>query len=235
MAGGDGRREQRVMDWTWYLFGFKGRINRAKYWLAGLVILSFMLIFVALVQLSLMINFVAHAMGAAHGKGAVSFGFDLDDIFAVLDPAAWRALSFVKLPMLLVRAIGMVLFLWIFLATSIKRLHDRDRSGWWMVPFFAVPDLYNHFSDLLPASYFTLVAGVIMLVLMIWGFVELYFLRGTKWTNRYGPDPLGKEQTRARSERTRLRATTPWDQESEIEMVPHKASPPAAMRVKSGA
>ena len=35
---------------------------------------------------------------------------------------------------MLVKAAGMVLFLWIFLATSIKRLHDRDRSAWWMVP-----------------------------------------------------------------------------------------------------
>ena len=218
------------MDWTWYLFGFKGRINRAKYWLAGLVILSFMLIFVALVQLSLMTNFVAHAMGTAHGNGEISFGFDLNEIFVVLDPAAWRALSFAKLPMLLVRTIGMVLFLWIFLATSIKRLHDRDKSGWWMVPLFAVPDLYNHFSDLLPDSYFMLIPGVIMLVLMIWGVVELYFLRGTKWTNRFGPNPLGKEQMRARSERARLSATTLPDQESE--MVPHKSSPPPALRLK---
>ena len=50
------------MNWTWYLFGFKGRINRAKYWLAGLVILSFMIAFAGLVYLALMINFVAHAM-----------------------------------------------------------------------------------------------------------------------------------------------------------------------------
>ena len=63
------------MDWTWYLFGFKGRINRAKYWLAGLVILSFMMVFAALVYLALMINFVAHAMGIPHGQGKVSFSF----------------------------------------------------------------------------------------------------------------------------------------------------------------
>ena len=25
------------MDWVWYLFRFDGRINRAKYWLAGLI------------------------------------------------------------------------------------------------------------------------------------------------------------------------------------------------------
>jgi uncharacterized membrane protein YhaH (DUF805 family) len=134
------------MDWTWYLFGFDGRINRAKYWLAGLVIVSLMIAFVGLVYLALMIDFVAHAMGTPHGSGKVSFGFNVDDIFSVLDPAAWRALSLAGLPMLLVKAIGTVLFFWMFLATSIKRLHDRDKSGWWMVPFFAVPHLYNQFS-----------------------------------------------------------------------------------------
>ena len=80
------------MNWTWYLFGFDGRINRAKYWLAGLVILSFMFAFVWLVYLCLMIDFVAHAMGTAHGSGKVSFRFGLDDIYSVFDPAAWRAL-----------------------------------------------------------------------------------------------------------------------------------------------
>jgi uncharacterized membrane protein YhaH (DUF805 family) len=223
------------VDWTWYLFGFKGRINRAKYWLAGLIILSFMIAFAMLVYAVLTINFVARAMGTAHGGGKVSFGFSLDDVFAVFDPAAWRALTFAGLPMLLFRAIGMTLFLWIFLATSIKRLHDRDKSAWWMLPFFGVPGLYDHFSDLLPGSYFALITGAIMFVLIIWGFVELYFLRGTKWTNRFGPNPLGKEQMRVRSERARLRATTALDQESEIEMVPHKASPPPLWRVKPGA
>lgn len=220
------------MDWTWYLFGFNGRINRAKYWLAGLVILSLMIAFVGLIYSALTINFVAHAVSTPDGKGKISFDFDLDDIFMVFDPAAWRALSLAKLPMVLVKAAGMVLFLWIFLATSIKRLHDRDRSAWWMVPFFAVPGLYDHFSDLLPGSYFALITGLIMFVLMTWGFVELYFLRGTKWTNRFGPNPLGKEQMRVRSERARLRATTAWDLESEIEMVPHTASPPPLWRVK---
>ncbi len=222
------------MDWTWYLFGFRGRINRARYWLAGLVVLSFMIAFVALVQLALTVNFVAHVMGTAAGTGKVSFAVGLDDIFTVFDPAAWRALSFEKLPMLLVRAIGLALFLWVFLATSIKRLHDRDKSAWWMLPFFAAPQLFNHFSDQLPDSYFMMIPGAIMLALMIWGFIELYFLRGTKWTNRYGPDPLGKEQTRARSERARLRATTAWSPDSEIEMVPHKSGPPPGMRVKRG-
>jgi uncharacterized membrane protein YhaH (DUF805 family) len=193
------------MDWTWYLFGFDGRINRAKYWLAGLIVLSLMIIFVALVYSALTINFVAHAIGTPHGKGEVSFGFDLDDIFMVLDPAAWRALSFAKLPMVLVKAIGMVLFLWIFAATSIKRLHDRDKSGWWMVPFFAVPNLYNHFSDLFPDSYFMLIPSVIAFLLMIWGFVELYFLRGSRKTNHFGPNPLLTVETKPHWEQQTFR------------------------------
>ena len=45
-----------------------------------------------------------------------------------------------------------------------------------------------------------------MFVLMIWGFVELYFLRGTRRTNRFGPNPLGKEQMPA-SERDRSATT----------------------------
>jgi uncharacterized membrane protein YhaH (DUF805 family) len=31
------------MDWTWYLFRFDGRINRAKLWLAGVVELGLMM------------------------------------------------------------------------------------------------------------------------------------------------------------------------------------------------
>src|SRR5262245_65761888 len=174
------------MNWTWYLFGFNGRINRAKNWLAGLIILSLMIIFVVLVvYLSVMINFAVHAMGIAHGSSKISFIFDLDDIYRVLDPAAWRALSFAKLPIVLVKAIGMVLFGWMFLATSIKRLHDRDKSGWWMVAFFAVPNIYNHYSDLLPDSYVMLIPSVITFVLMIWCFVELYLLRGSLQSNPY--------------------------------------------------
>lgn len=209
------------MDWTWYLFGFEGRINRAKYWLAGLVILWLMVAFIGLVYSTLMIDFVAHAIGTPHGNGKVSFGIDLDDIFLLLDPAAWRALTFAKLPMVLVKGAGMALFLWIFIATSVKRLHDRDKSAWWMVPFFALPNLYNHFSDALPDSYFMLIPSLIMFVLMMWGFVELYFLRGSRKTNRFGPNPLAL-----------LPSARRWDQNSEIEMVPYKASPPPLWRVK---
>jgi len=54
----------------------------------------------------------------------------------------------------------------------------------------------------------------------------MYCLKGSRKTNRFGADPL----TPPPPHDTRL----PWDQQSEIEMVPHKAGPPPVWRVKPG-
>ena len=199
------------MDWTWYLFSFKGRINRAKMWLAVLIIICWMIF---LGVLTLVIG------------GLTSFGFGINDIFAVLDPATWRSLSLADLGFGIVRALETALFLWVYLATSIKRLHDRDKSGWWMVPFFLVPSLYNQFADRLGDDYWMLGMpfGLIAFVFCIWGFVEMYFLKGSRKTNRFGPNPLLPVDTRPR-----------WEQISEIEMVPHKADPPPVWRIRPGA
>lgn len=53
-----------------------------------------------------------------------------------------------------------------FLAGTVKRCHDRGRSGWWLL-VCAVP-----------------VVG------LAWCVVELGFLRGTWRANEYGGDPL---------------------------------------------
>jgi uncharacterized membrane protein YhaH (DUF805 family) len=212
-----------IMDWVWYLFSFKGRINRAKYWLAGLVIVCWM-IFFGIVHFGLI-----RLLG-----GSPDINFDLDEIFRLVDPATWRPLTRADIPALIVHGIGTPLFLWVFLATSVKRLHDRDKSGWWMVPFFALPGLYKQFADRLPNSYFLLPVAIAVFVLLVWGGVELYFLKGTRSSNLFGPNPLGKQQARPRSTESRLRATTAYDQTSEIELIPLVGSPPPSMHVKRG-
>jgi uncharacterized membrane protein YhaH (DUF805 family) len=209
------------MDWTWYLLRFEGRINRAKFWLAGLIIAGWML-FLALLTVS-----VLHLIG-----GPLSFRFGINDIFGVVDPESYRSLSRADLVPVLLHVAGTVLFLWVYLAISVKRLHDRDKSGWWMAPFFVVPGLCEQFSDRLgdsiPASLFDAIACI----LCLWGAVEMYFLRGSPRTNRFGASPLPKVQTRPRSSRSGLRTSPAWDQNSEIELVPHIAGPPPASHVK---
>lgn len=64
--------------------------------------------------------------------------------------------------------VGMVLILsiWPNTATYVKRAHDRGRSGWFVI-LMAVP------------------------LLSIWPAMELYFLKGTRRVDQFGPDPLG--------------------------------------------
>ena len=192
------------MDWTWYLFRFDGRINRAKLWLAMPVVLGLLTVLGAVIV----------AIQSLFG-GPTPFSLGTKDIFKLVDPDVYRTLKLADLPRLLAKLLGISLLLWVYFAISIKRLHDRDKSGWWMVPFFVAPGLYNQFDDRLPDSYFMMLPALIVFVLYVWGFVEMYCLKGSRKTNRFGADPLTpkpKPDTRP-----------PWDQQSEIEMVPHKA------------
>lgn len=58
--------------------------------------------------------------------------------------------------------------LWISIAITLKRCHDRNKGGGWAAFFLLVP-----------------------IVGWIWGFVELGFLDGTQGPNRYGKSPKG--------------------------------------------
>ncbi len=196
------------MDWTWYLFRFDGRINRAKYWLAGLIIVCWMILMAGIVV----------------AFGARKFGFSVDDIFKVVDPDTYRALSRADLPPILAKLIGTPLFTWVFAATSVKRLHDRDKSAWWILPFFVVPGLINQFIDRLDNAYIGFTLGLISFVLATWGGIELLFLRGSKKTNRFGADPLYVSPA----------GKAGWDQQQELEMPTQKAGPPPQWRVKRG-
>jgi uncharacterized membrane protein YhaH (DUF805 family) len=189
------------MDYKRFLFSFKGRINRAKYWLATLIILCWM---------SFVLTVLA-AVASIFGIGGplainvigISASIQLTD-----DDAPSKIsllLQFVTIPLTL-------LFGCCYAAVSIKRLHDRNKSGWWMVPFIVATGVYDQFANRLGGSYAAAVLGFAVFILFIWGLVEMYFLKGTNGPNRFGPDPLAPRDTRPR-----------WDQQSELEFEPHRA------------
>ena len=215
------------MDWTWYLFGFQGRIKRAKYWLGGLVMLGWALFVAWIIFLPL------HLVADGEPIPA-SLDFSTGTIFAIFDPATYHLPSRADVIPIIANVIGMPVIMWIYVATSIKRLHDRDRSGWWMLPFVVVPVLYGHFADRLPYSILAMLLGLTVVVLSIWGWIEMACLKGTAWTNRFGANPLGKQRSRPRGDRRRGFRLSGWDQHSELELLPHRASPPPAMHVKRG-
>ncbi len=80
------------------------------------------------------------------------------------------------------------------IAVGIKRLHDREKSGWWLLAFYVLPTVIVLLGTFLSwgagsmaiSGLFSLIA----LAISVWAFVELGCLRGTVGPNRYGPDPI---------------------------------------------
>lgn len=73
-----------------------------------------------------------------------------------------------------------VFFVLVFLpvlALSVKRLHDRGKSGWWILPFYFVPHWLLKISEKVPAGdvvwWLSLSSSV---ALSLWGLIELGFL-----------------------------------------------------------
>jgi uncharacterized membrane protein YhaH (DUF805 family) len=75
-------------------------------------------------------------------------------------------------------------------AVGVKRLHDRDKSGWWILLFYLAPSVLGSIANTSEQPLVGFVLGVGSFVISIWALVELGFLRGTVGPNRYGPDPL---------------------------------------------
>ena len=152
---------------TALLFTFTGRINRAKYWLAVVIYLAITILLIAI--------------------GLILFG---DSLLAIDDEAADDIAAG-----LLSRGVGftlIVLVVYIPMVISgfmvgIKRLHDRDKSGWWLLVFYVLPGLLNMIGETLAAGWIFALASF---AVSIWALIELGILRGTAGPNRFGPDPL---------------------------------------------
>jgi uncharacterized membrane protein YhaH (DUF805 family) len=186
------------VNWTWYLFSFEGRINRAKFWLAPLIwfaaVYSFMTIF----------SWIIIGILLASGNHSHS-------VSSETSPALYLAVF----PLL-------VIFVWLFAATTIKRLHDRARSGWWLVLFLVAPRPLDRLSDWLDYGPLAALVSAIDIGVSAWCFVELFCLRGTKGPNRFGSDPLAPVAPMAPAKIRPRR-----DQHNELEFVPHRADPSA--------
>jgi uncharacterized membrane protein YhaH (DUF805 family) len=95
-------------------------------------------------------------------------------------------------------ALVFLLILYCALAVTVKRLHDRDRRGWWILMFplgfvVLVSVLGTFGDDLDPMLYYTLLA--LTLIIAAAAVMELGLRQGTAATNRYGADPLAKVRT----------------------------------------
>jgi uncharacterized membrane protein YhaH (DUF805 family) len=149
------------MDWMTLFFSFRGRINRGKYWLA---ILVYTVIWIAFVGVSI-----------------AMIGSNFDNLFSLAGAG------------LMIWAMGLVLLItvtWSGFATGIKRLHDREKNGWWILVFWLGPSVLGGIQATTTNPAVAMAMGVGSFIIAIWGLIELGFLRGTVGQNLYGADLL---------------------------------------------
>ena len=81
---------------------------------------------------------------------------------------------------------------WMNLAVSIRRLHDRGKSGWWYLLFFGPIYLTAALSGAEGMSAGAALLALPAMALEVWGVVEIGFVRGQDRTNGHGaPPPAG--------------------------------------------
>ena len=133
---------------------FRGRSNRARFWLTNVTV------------------YVAFLVGA---------------LIAMMLSELSPLISLVFLPVLA----GILLAA---IANSARRLHDRNKSAWWLILFAIVPAFFSLFAAAGPAAGGTKEATDFIELLgapfSIWGLVEMGFLKGSPGPNKYGDDPL---------------------------------------------
>ncbi len=140
-------------------FNPSGRINRSTFWLFGVLLLNvvWFLIFTLL-----FIVFFA-TIGASIGITGI-------DDFRYIEYILANAAIFV-----LIFAVAQLTNLWNVYAITVKRLHDRNKSAWWVLIWFMIA---------FPLGLLTF--GITTLAVWIWALIWLGFLEGDLGTNPYG-------------------------------------------------
>lgn len=130
---------------------YRGRARRRTYWCAtlGIGVVASVAAFIAVLPF---INELAQG--------------GIDDLEVALSRSATG--------LLIALAIGIVTF-FLLLPVSVRRLHDRNMSGWWLLAFML--------GGMIP--YVGSLVGIAQFVIM-------GCLGGTPGPNRFGPDPKGR-------------------------------------------
>jgi uncharacterized membrane protein YhaH (DUF805 family) len=164
------------------LFGLQGRIGRFGWWMTQLTLAAVSFLY-------------GMFLGEPPVRPDIAEPRSVEEAFAIVSEA--MATPF-RDPVV----VGLqVLSLWLFLTTSVQRLHDRGNSGWRVLFAFAPTALFAY------AAYIYMTTGTLLamvvvagfagtLVSAVWILIEFGMLRGDDGDNEYGPPP-GEESRRS--------------------------------------
>ncbi len=157
---------------------FRGRSQRIEFWMW--VLFQF-LVTIVLVTLDNVLGLGGtHRVSGVPGGSAASFSYG---VYASAGLLTWIFWLLALIP---------------HLAVQVRRLHDSDRTGWWVLMPVA-PYLVTLLVLVIGAasrSITMMLIGALFAVLSFGGVIALlvfYCLDGTRGVNRFGPDPRDPE------------------------------------------
>ena len=157
---------------------FSGRSRRMEFWMYTLGVF---LLYIVFMIIAMVVGLGAAGIAASGSANAAAGG--MAGMFASLGILAI---------VLVVLWLGLLIPT---LAVQIRRLHDTDRSGWWVMMYWgpAILSWLLSISAAASGNGTSGIGGVFSLIALIGGIVLLVFwcLPGTAGPNKYGPDPLG--------------------------------------------
>lgn len=131
------------------------------------------------------------SIGLFYAFGLLALPFQIVQAAATFRDASWLVVGMNGL--LLVVGAAMA---WNLLGATVRRLHDRGKSGLWLLLLFGPQAAVVAVMSRIPLSeqkmiLLTLILGfAVAAPFLAWGMVEIFCLRGGAGTNRYGSDPL---------------------------------------------
>jgi uncharacterized membrane protein YhaH (DUF805 family) len=104
-------------------------------------------------------------------------------LFAILGFGRWGAIFLLPAVAMIVASVAIV----------VRRLHDRNRSGWWLLVLVLFPALAGLWirtdGSNRAATWPVFALSLAGLIANIWGLIEIGFRRGTRGSNRFGDEP----------------------------------------------
>lgn len=85
----------------------------------------------------------------------------------------------------------MLIAMWVGIAVTVRRLHDRNKSGHWAWLYLGAPAILNGLDAATGNPGNVTVVTLIGFAITLWYLVDCGFIKGTQGPNKYGPDPLG--------------------------------------------
>jgi uncharacterized membrane protein YhaH (DUF805 family) len=156
---------------------FSGRSRRMEYWMFQLFMF---LVYMAMVVLMMVVGGGAMMMASGDPSGALAAGGAVMLIFGLY--CVFALAMFIP-----------------SLAVSVRRLHDTNRSGWWILAPIAgyaimvVGGLMAAASPDNPGLGGVLaMVGIVAVLGLGLTLLVFMFLEGTRGPNNYGPDPKGE-------------------------------------------